>query len=313
MTVMHGRDPDRLRAVAAVDPTIRLAASEAQFAELRPYYDVVFIGSPPFLHLPHLELAFRLGTPVICEKPLTARRADYPRLAGLLGAGGLPFALAHQVRHQQAVAELSRLISCGDLGAPVAADLHWCFLMNHAASNARWKLDPTLGGSNAMFDCGVHAIDLALLLFGMPTRAGATAHRINGAAVQDAVTVVLDYPGLAVTIVASQAAAAAGNDVRIVFERGTAHARGLLGERAAPAVEVVGAKAQSAGHVKKIACADDDLYRREVEDFCRSLNGSAPGLGTSAAEALDAARILFAIEDSIASGRFVELGGYCPQ
>lgn len=172
VTVMHGRDPDRLRAVAAVDPTIRLAASEAQFAELRPYYDVVFIGSPPFLHLPHLELAFRLGTPVICEKPLTARRADYPRLAGLLGAGGLPFALAHQVRHQQAVAELSRLISCGDLGAPVAADLHWCFLMNHAASNARWKLDPTLGGSNAMFDCGVHAIDLALLLFGMPTRAG---------------------------------------------------------------------------------------------------------------------------------------------
>jgi predicted dehydrogenase len=110
-----------------------------------------------------------------------------------------------------------------------------------------------------------------------------------------------------VTVTASQSAAAAGNDLRIAFENGVVTARGLLGERAARVVEIADQE------VRCLEYGDANLYRREVEDFCNTLSSSVPGPGTSADEALDAARILFAIEDAAVSGRFVELSGYSPQ
>lgn len=307
VTVVHGRDRDRLKAVAALDPAIQLTDSEDGFVSLKPLYDAVFIGSPPFLHLRHLELAIELGVPIICEKPLIARREDYSRVRELLGVRLVPFVLAHQVRHQQAVVDLARLVRGGTLGSPVAADLRWCFPMNHDAPNARWKLDPALGGSNAMFDSGVHAVDLALALFGLPERVAAAAHRIRGARIHDAVSALLDYERFTVAVSASQSASAAGNDVRIVFENCVVTAGGLLNERAARVIEIAGQE------TRRIEYEDGDLYRREVEDFCRTLSSSVPGPGTSAQEALDAARILFAIEDAAATGRFVDLSGYSPR
>jgi hypothetical protein len=49
-----------------------------------------------------------------------------------------------------------------------------------------------------------------------------------------------------------------------------------------------------------------DLYRAEVESFCRSLEGHEM-VGTSAAAAVLTSRVLFACEESLSSGRFVDL------
>jgi predicted dehydrogenase len=293
--------------VGRLDPNIRLTTSEREFAAWRELYDVVFIGSPPFLHLRQLELAATLNLPIICEKPLTARREELPRLKELLGRGGPPFMLAHHVRHQLAVEEIVGLIRDGGLGPPIAADLRWCFPMDHGARNAQWKLDPALSGSNAMFDCGVHAVDLAMMLFGAPARVAAVGHWVRCTEFCDSVTAVLDYPEFAVTIVASQSAAVFGNDLRIAFEGSVLQAQHLLAEQAVRVVEITDATG-----VERLTYEPVDLYRSTVEDFCRSLDGSSAGRGTSAAEALLASRILFAVEDSLRSGAIVELSGYFP-
>jgi predicted dehydrogenase len=302
VSVVHGRNADRLRQVADLDPTIRLTSSERAFAELRDDYDVVYIASPPFLHRAHLELAAELGKPVICEKPLVARREDLAAVLELIEAHAPPFMVAHQVRHQPAVADVRKLLESGRLGAPVAASLQWCFPMNHQAPNARWKLDPALGGSNAMFDAGVHAIDLAVLLFGVPDRVGAVAHRVRSKDVLDAVTAVLDYAQFSVTVLASQSASSLGNDLRITFERSTLRAEGLLGEQALHAIDIAGESG-----VERLTYEPVNLYRAEVEDFCRSLRDGSTAIGTSAADAAATSRILFAVEDALDTGRMIGL------
>jgi predicted dehydrogenase len=302
VSVVHGRNGDRLEQVADLDATIRLASSEREFADLRDDYDVVYVASPPFLHRSHLTLATELGKPVICEKPLVAHREELAAVLELIDAHPLPFMVAHHVRHQPAVKDILGLLESRRLGAPVAADLQWCFTMDHHAPSARWKLDPALGGSNAMFDCGVHAIDLAVLFFGPPSRVGAVGHRVRSKNVLDSVRAVLDYPAFSVTVLASQSASAHGNDLRVTFERATLRAGGLLGEQGLTAIDIVdGSGAQ------RLTYEPVNLYRAEVEDFCRSLEDGSTATGTSAADAAVTSRILFAVEDALDSGTMIDL------
>ncbi len=301
VTVVHARDCDRLEAVASMDPSIRLTTSEVEFADVCDQYDVIFIGSPPFLHLRHLQLAVGLGLPVICEKPLIARRDELPELLRLVEGAPMALGIAHQLRHQPAVTDIVELLRSDRLGTPVTAELQWCFLMDQYARSASWKLDPALGGSNAMFDCGVHAIDLAVLFFGSPRRVGAVARRVRSELVCDEVFATLDYPAFTVRVVASQSAAATENDLCVTFCDCVLRARRFFGEAAARTVQIIGGPAAGTTSYEP-----QDLYRLEVEDFCRSLEG-ATSVMTSVAEALTTTRILFAIEDAMHTGQFVPL------
>jgi predicted dehydrogenase len=300
VSVVHGRG-DRLRQIAELDPEIRLASSEQEFADWRAHYDVVFIGSPPFLHLSHLRLAARLGTPVICEKPLVTRRDQLEPALELVERSNIPFMVAHQLRHQPAVTDIAELLTARRFGDPVAASLQWCFMMDHQAPNAAWKLDPARGGSSAMFDCGIHAVDLAVLLFGAPDRVGAVGHRVRSGATLDLVVALLEYRGFAVTIVASQSGSPADNDLRITFAGSALRAPGLLGEQAVGEVEL-----EDGSGTRRLTYEPVDLYRAEVENFCRSLEGQ-PAVGTTAADAALSSRILFAAEDAVRTARLVDL------
>jgi predicted dehydrogenase len=301
VTVVHGRDPDRLSSLAASQPGLQLATSLDDFAARRDEYDVVFIGSPPFLHVRDIRLAADIGRPVLCEKPLVARREDLQELADLLEKLPVPLAVAHHLRHQPVVADVAELLASRRLGRPVAASLQWGYLLDHAASNARWKLDADLGGSNAMFDCGVHALDLAVLFFGRPGRVGAVAHRARSGATDDSVTATLDYADFAVTVVASQSATPAGNDLRILFGESSLVVEDLFREKSAARLRIDGGPAAGTVEYEPV-----NLYRQEVEDFCRALEGFVTA-GTGPADALDTARVLFAIEDSVRTGAFVQL------
>jgi predicted dehydrogenase len=301
VTVVHGRNHDQLRSTVGADTGIRLATSEQEFAELRQYYDVIFIASPPFLHPSHIELAIQLGMPVICEKPLVAQRDGFEPILTKITESGIPFMLAHQVRHQPAITDIAEIVKGGRFGVPVTASLQWCFMMNHAAPSARWKLDPRLGGSNAMFDCGVHAIDMAVHLFGRPVRVAATGHHLRSAGTWDSVVAVLQYSKFSVTVVASQSASPAGNDLEITFPQCVLQANGILSEKAVESVEVTG----SFG-IEKFTYMPTDLYRAEVEDFCRSLGGGTIS-GTTVADAAVSLRILFAMEDAIQTGKSTDI------
>ncbi|MEV0391328.1 Gfo/Idh/MocA family oxidoreductase [Nonomuraea sp. NPDC050643] len=296
VTVVHGRDEERLAQIAELDPGIERTTSEQGFAGLRGRYDVVYIASPPFLHPSHLRLVVGLGLPVICEKPLVVRRHELEPLERLLSDAALPFMLAHHVRHQPAVAFIAEVLRSRRYGTPVSASLQWCFDLDHGSRNARWKLDPELGGSNALFDVGSHAIDLALHLFGTPPGVCATGHRIRSTTTFDLVTAVLGYRDHPVTVTAGQSGSDRANDLRITFPSAVLRAPGLLGEKPVVAIEI-----ESAVGTEVRAFEPVNLYLAEVEDFCRALGGPEPA-GATVADAVAGARVMFAAEESLHSG-----------
>ncbi|GAA2641307.1 Gfo/Idh/MocA family oxidoreductase [Dactylosporangium fulvum] len=296
VSVVHGRNAGALRQLADADPGVAVTTDLAEFAARRDEYDVVFVASPPFLHLEHVEFALTLGKPVICEKPLTSDRAAPARIGALVEAAGVPFVVAHQLRHQPAVAQLRSLIQDGELGAVSTASLQWSFWMNHDAPSASWKLDPALGGPNALFDAGVHAVDLALHLFGRPEAVRARGHHARSTRTADTVVATLDYRAFAVTVTASQSAGPALNDLLVTCEHGAVRAPGLLAERSLDHLEIL-----TADGSRRVDHAPVNLYRAEIEDFCRHLDGAAHP-GTTLHEAILATEIMFAAQDSIDVG-----------
>jgi predicted dehydrogenase len=301
VTVVHGRNPGQLNQTIGPVTDIRPAASEREFAELQRYYDVIYIASPPFLHLSHIALALQLGMPVICEKPLVAHRDLVGPILKLITESGVPFMLAHQIRHQQAITDIAEIIKSSRLGIPVAVNLQWCFMMNHEAPSAQWKLDPRLGGSNAMFDCGVHAIDIAVYLFGRPVHVAAAGHHLRSSDTLDSVVAVLRYEKFSVTITASQSGSPAANDLKITFPQCVLQANEILGEKASESIEIVGNFGS-----EKLTYEPTNLYRAEVEDFCQSL-GSRVIPGATVADAAACSDILFAIEDAIETGNSTKI------
>jgi predicted dehydrogenase len=301
VTVLHGRDPKRLAEIAEIDGGIRLTQSVAEFAQWHDQYDIVYVGSPPFVHREHIELAARLRKPVICEKPLGIERNDVAAIHTMIDEYEIPFMLAHQVRHQPAAHEMRQIVRGQQLGQVSAASLRWAFWMKHDASNASWKLDPQRGGSSVLFDSGVHAIDLSIFLFGAPCGVVAVGNRQRESASFDSVTMILQYSTFAVSISASRSASAAVNDAVLGFTDGGVRAPAMLGEESVPAIEV-----NSPNGTDRRTYPAVNLYRAEVEDFCQALDGG-PVVGTTIAEAVLAARVLFAAEDAIATGRVITL------
>ncbi|GGS45018.1 Gfo/Idh/MocA family protein [Actinokineospora fastidiosa] len=301
VSVVHGRNPDRLRAAAQHAPHAKLVTDEREFEELAAHYDVVFIGSPPFLHPRHIALAVRLGKPILCEKPLVSRPDDLAAVVDTLSGHDIPFMLAHQLRHQEAVRHISSLVTGGELGVPVAATLQWCFRMNHDAPNARWKADPARGGASALTDCGVHCLDLAAALFGHPESVAASAHSVKSASTMDTVVVLLSCGGLPVMVVASQQGHPGANDLTITFSDGLVQAKGMLGEAALPAVTWTQGSATTTRSFDPV-----NLYRAEVEDFCRSLS-NGHSVGTTLADAVAVCATVFAAEESARRGETVTI------
>lgn len=299
--VVHGRSNLRLAEVLALDPAIRVTASEEEFVSLRDQYDIVYVASPPFLHLTHVRLATRLGLPLICEKPLVSDHTELRAIVKLIEDSGVPFMLAHHTRHQCAVSDVAKIVACKRFGSPVAAHLQWCFVMDHEARNATWKLRPTLGGSNALFDSGVHAIDLAVLLFGSPESVSAFGHHVRSADAFDSVVAVLQYPELAVTIVASQSASSHANDLTITFPSAVLRVGALFGEKSARTLDIA-----SASGTTQLTYEPVNLYRAEVENFCHSLGGAGTS-GTTLREAAVTTDILAAAEKAIRMERLILL------
>ena len=293
VTAAHGRDAAKLADVRRHFPEVRVTTDIGEFGHWADDYDIVYVASPPFLHVEQLRFAFSLGKPVICEKPLVANRNQLPELTALLDENTEPFMVAHHLRHQPVVPRLRELIDGGHLGPVSSAALQWSFWLNHDAANAAWKLDPERGGSNAMFDGGVHALDLAICLFGSPERVSAHGARSREGARLDTVSAHLGYGDMVVTVTASHAGSVNANDLAINFAEGAVKVPMMFAERSAGTLETF----TGDGHVAE-TFPDVDLYRAEVENFCRHVQGE-PLVGTSAQDGVAAAHILFAIEDSL--------------
>lgn len=163
--------------------------------------DVVYIASPPALHLQGVQAAVAARRACLCEKPLAHTVADAQALRDAVVAAGLPFAVHFPFARGAASRRLMALVGAGELGAVQQASLtlrfaQWPRPWQAAASD--WLAGPAQGGFTR--EVLSHFVFLAQRLFGpalvrdvvLDRASGATETRLQATLVHAGVRLSID-------------------------------------------------------------------------------------------------------------------------
>jgi predicted dehydrogenase len=300
IVAIHGRNEPALAALAR-EYAIPLCFvdADAMLTAVKP--DFGYNASPPGLHREHIQLCLEHGTPALCEKPLCLSVADAEFISSLVGAGTTPVRIAHHLRHQPGVAAVRELIYGGKLGRLRRVSMQWGFWLDESASNAVWKLEPTMGGPNAFYDAGIHVIDLLIHLLPYPSRVAAVAGPSRFKNTMDDVSVLLSCGDVVAELNASQSMAFARNQLSLDFEDGSVAIPHAFGETAFTVMEITSRSGKSFERFE-----DVNLYAEEIRDFIQLLQGGRT-VGTTTDDARRGMRVLEAITESYTNGTVVDL------
>ncbi|RAL13073.1 NAD binding Rossmann fold oxidoreductase [Aspergillus homomorphus CBS 101889] len=163
--------------------------------------DVIVITTPPNTHFHLTKLALDAGKHVVCEKPFTPTSAEAEELVTLAKNQERVLAVFQNRRWDADFATVSNLIESGTLGRIVEFETHYDRYRPEQPTNGSWK-NQVMAGHGAIYDLGIHLLDQAVQLFGLPARVTGVVgsqREHTPAGLEDAFTVLLHYPGLLVT------------------------------------------------------------------------------------------------------------------
>jgi predicted dehydrogenase len=137
--------------------------------------DAVFVGTPNQLHVPMALEAVRSGKHVLITKPLADAEGPAVKLVAAAEAAGVVNMMSLSTRFSPAIQYLGRQIGKGAFG-----ELYYARARSVRRSGIpAWNLGFIQRGGGAFRDMGVHVLDAAWWLLGMPTPIGASG--VSGA------------------------------------------------------------------------------------------------------------------------------------
>ncbi len=154
--------------------------------------DLVVITTPNQTHFEFAKQALLAGKHVLVEKPLCTTAAEARELAALAEAQGVLLTVYQNRRWDSAPLTVKKLLAADLLGDIVDVDIR--FERYAAALNKkRWK-ETGETGVGLVYDLGVHLVDMAVDLFGMPHELYADVrHQHEGAVSDDHFQIQLYY------------------------------------------------------------------------------------------------------------------------
>lgn len=194
--------------------------------------EAVAIVTPNTTHLAVARAFLEHGIHVICDKPMTATRAEAEELAALVEASGRLFVLTHNYSGYPMIRQAREMVAAGELGALRVVQVEyaqdWLATPLEEAGNkqAGWRTDPARAGAGGCVgDIGTHAYQLACFVSGLELEslaADLTAF-VPGRRLDDNAHVLLRFKGGARGMLwASQVAIGSANalTLRVYGERG---------------------------------------------------------------------------------------------
>ncbi|WP_168123329.1 oxidoreductase [Paenibacillus sp. HB172176] len=158
-----------------------------------PAIDIVVITTPSTNHYTFAKDALLAGKHVIVEKPFTAASEEAEELITLAKDMGKVISVFHNRRWDGDYMTVKQLLEQGLLGEIVEAEFRWDRFTPNAAPG-KWRNNGELPGSGVFYDLGVHFMDQALSLFGMPSSITADIRtQREGAEADDGFEVTLGY------------------------------------------------------------------------------------------------------------------------
>jgi 1,5-anhydro-D-fructose reductase (1,5-anhydro-D-mannitol-forming) len=160
LVAVASRDMARARAFA--DKHV-VPAAYASYEELLQdsSVDIVFVATPNGLHAAHVIAAANANKHVLCDKPLATRLSDANDMIRICRTRGVKLGVNFQSRHSPLYRETRRLIGAGVIGQVLAlrADVD-----STSKSLSGWRRNKSLAGMGAVFNVGVHIVDLVRFL-----------------------------------------------------------------------------------------------------------------------------------------------------
>ena len=168
-------DEERLTAFAA---TYGVARTYADYRDLLSddAVDIVIVALPTFLHHSVTLDALGAGKHVLCEKPPAHSVTEVEEMERAARSSEHLLSYALQRRFGAAAQKLKDLLAEDALGEVYHARAAWRRTWGvPGGTGGTWFTDPDRAGGGALMDIGVHILDLAWFLLGLPK-----AERVSG-------------------------------------------------------------------------------------------------------------------------------------
>jgi predicted dehydrogenase len=164
--VVAASDPsaERLAEVASSLGGLRTFADNAQLLS-DPEVDAVFIATPNAFHAPLALQALEQGKHVLVEKPFATNAAEAAAVVAQAARAGKLLSVGMNQRFRPESQRVAQLVRQGKLGDIYHAKAFWC-RRSGIPKLGTWFGKKALAGGGALYDIGVHALDLALYLLG---------------------------------------------------------------------------------------------------------------------------------------------------
>jgi predicted dehydrogenase len=162
LAAVVGRDPERARSFAdQYGATEVYTRYEDLLAD--PNIEVVYLGTPNWLHPEQTLQALDAGKHVLVEKPMALNVTDAERMVAAARQARRLLGVGFHLRHHPLLIELRHRLQSKEYGPLTLVQAQWGIDM---AAVTGWKVDPTLAGAGSIMGLGVHLIDLLLWLTG---------------------------------------------------------------------------------------------------------------------------------------------------
>lgn len=203
-------DAAQLELIARDYPTQR---AEADFRALLddPSIDVIDVCLPHDLHHPVVIEALAAGKHVIADKPIANTLLEADEMLAAADFAGRRFYVALNQRFLPVHRRVKALLDDGFIGSPSLATLTVAGdELARMRISEHWKGTWDRAGGGALADSGTHIVDLAHYWFGEPSavRCSLARHVVEAPnKADDTAALILEYPGLTVSLVVAYAAA----------------------------------------------------------------------------------------------------------
>jgi scyllo-inositol 2-dehydrogenase (NADP+) len=158
------------------------------------------VATPSGTHFPFTREILKARRNVVVDKPMTLTSVEAAELIGLAKKHDVLLAPFQSRRWDSDFLTLKKLLHEGSLGRLVAFESRLDRWRPAPLTERLWKESAEAGGGK-LLDLGPHLVDQALVLFGKPEAVSAEVVREkDGPGVDDAFTIRLRYPRLAVTL-----------------------------------------------------------------------------------------------------------------
>jgi predicted dehydrogenase len=247
-----------------------------------PEVEAVYVATPVHLHAEQATAAMDAGRHVLCEKPMAMSVAECERMNAAAEANDVRLGVAYYRRFYPAVERVGELLSSGEIGKAVVAQMNAFERFEPGPENPRrWLVEKGRSGGGPMFDFGCHRVEVLLNLFGRAAEAkGLTGNVVFEREVEDTACALMKFEsGTQAVLSVTHAAREPQDTLEIFGDAGSVRTDSLNGGRL---------RIRTAdGEREEVHAPHANLHQPLIDDFARAAaEGRPPRVDGAAGQAV---------------------------